>query len=213
VLVLVVVCVDNQSVDSGVDDGVHQMFSVNLLEGHVIVSNMFVLLAERNFNNICLNNDALDNSLVNSRGQESCNTCSMENVCSEVQTVHSQSDQSDVTILEKNDFNPEICEIVDSIEGNASELIRVAIKQDNIATCFTYSEGHTVKCDQSGVMIPKNIEHVKLAVNGVVVENEGDACELHPVHTKTTCLNEATEMYSNSPTSFYKETSDKNKKV
>jgi len=101
-----------------------------------------------------LSNDTFDNSLVNSRVQESGNICSTENVCSEVQTVHSQSDQSDVTILEKSeDVKSKISEIIKVNESDVCEL-----PEDIIALRNNYNEAW--------------------ARDVIVAVNESDACEL-----------------------------------
>jgi len=121
-----------------------------------------------------LSNETLDNSLVNSRGQESGNTCSIENVCSEARTVHRQSDQSDVTILEKNeDVKPKIGEIVIVHESVACEL-----PEDIIALRHHYNEARALECNQSDVTILEKNEDIKPDVNEIVLENEGDLCEL-----------------------------------
>jgi len=121
-----------------------------------------------------LSNDALGNSLVNSQGQESGNTCSMENVCIEVQTLHCQSDQSDVTILEKNeDIKPTISEIVIVNESVACEL-----PEDTIALRHHYTETRAMECDLSDITILVKNEDIKPEVNEIVLKNEGVLCKL-----------------------------------
>jgi len=119
-----------------------------------------------------LSNETLDNSLANSRMQESGNTCSMENVCSEVQTVHSQSDQSDVTMLGKNeDVKSKNSELIIVNESVACEL-----PEDIISLRHHYNE--TMECDKSDVTILLKNEGIKPEVNEIVLKNEGDLFEL-----------------------------------
>jgi len=165
---------------------------------HLIVSVLVRLLSD-------LSNNTLDNSLVNSRGQESSNTRSMENICSEVQTVHSQSDQSDVKILEKNDdVKPTMSEIAIVHESDACELPEdiIALRyhydeararddivtvnksdacelpEDIIALRHHYNEVRAMECDQSDVTNLTKNEDIIPEVNEIVLANEGDLCEL-----------------------------------
>jgi len=73
----------------------------------------------------------------------------MHNVCSEVQTVLSQSRQLD----ENEDVNSEVCETVLGNKSDACELSHAYNKQDDTAICHKYSNVNAVKCDQSEVII------------------------------------------------------------
>jgi len=110
---------------------------------------LFVL--ERNLNNI--SNGMLDNSLVNSRVQDTGSTCSVDDIRSQLLTVHSEHDQSDVTMFEKiADVKPNISEIVN--ESVAGEL-----PEDIIALRHHYNEASTMECDQSDVTILEKNEN------------------------------------------------------
>jgi len=93
-----------------------------------------------------LSNEMLDNSLVNSRGQENGNTCSMENVCSEVQTVQSQSDHYDVTIIDNDiDIKPEVKEIFLNIDRDLCKSLPAGMKQEITATFQNHNESKETK--------------------------------------------------------------------
>jgi len=139
---------------------------------------LFVFVLELLLND--LGKEAIDNSLINSGGQESSNTCSMENVCSETRTVHSQSDRSDVTILEKNeDVKPTISEILIVHESDACEL-----PEDIIALRNHYNEARAMEYYRSVVTILEKNENIKPEVNEIVLTNESDLFELLRVDNK-----------------------------
>jgi len=154
---------------------------------------LFVFVLELLLND--LGNEAIDNSLINSGGQESSNTCSMENVCSETRTVHSQSDRSDVTILEKNeDVKPTISEILIVHESDACEL-----PEDIIALRNHYNEARAMEYDRSDVTILEKNENIKPEVNEIILTNKSDLFELLRVDNKqniTTPFQESTSMAS-----------------
>jgi len=125
----------------------------------------------------------LEKSLVeNSRVQDSGRTHSMtfDDVRSQPLTVHGEHDQSDVTMTEKiADVKPKISEIIIVNESNACEL-----PEDTIALRYHYNEAKAMECDQSDVTILGRNEDVKLEINEIVLENEGDICKLLHEDTK-----------------------------
>jgi len=104
----------------------------------------------------------LGKSLVSCQVSESYNTRSMENVCSEVQTVHSQSDHSDVLILEKNvDIKLEVKEIVFNNDHDPCKSLPADIKQEITTTFQDHNESNetrSIECSNSVMSIEvKNV--------------------------------------------------------
>jgi len=106
------------------------------------MANFFVL--ERYLNDH--SNQTLDGSLVDSQMHENGMTHSMENICSEPLTVHSQSDQSDVTTLEKNEeVKLEVTGIVPENNGDHCELPIEDIKHNITTMLHDHHENNETK--------------------------------------------------------------------
>jgi len=113
-----------------------------------------VSVLEQNLND--LSNDTLDSPLVDSRVLDSGSTRSMDDVGGELLTLNRQSDQCDVTMLEKVvDVKPKINEIVIVNESVACEL-----PEDIIALLHAYNEAKAMEWDESDVKILEMNEDV-----------------------------------------------------